>query len=312
MDENDLERIISIAKNRVEKNENLKKYDGVKQKLDELQDFKNWSNNEFDKGADVITADSIESQLNELKDLFDIQTRNPIKTGIQGFAKPLALKIRSMIQNEIRFTLDPIVNKQVSFNSKILNLLNDLNAKYGKLIHQIITTSIKHQDIIFQITSTSPEFGKNIDQLSISATKHTELLEHLNNAISEHRRLIDEFTSTSAKHQELMDSLSSTSVKYQESINELRNSRGENHELFGQLGNTILEHEKYLEEFNKKLGILSDESNQHKNLTNEIKILLEQHQQSLLKSKVLKSTKRRIKKTRSKKRPTKAKKRRPN
>jgi len=56
----------------------------------------------------------------------DIDYHQPIKSGKNKLILWAALKFRHTIQNEIRFTLDPIIRNQVEFNNNITRTLNNL------------------------------------------------------------------------------------------------------------------------------------------------------------------------------------------
>ena len=57
---------------------------------------------------------------------YDIQTTNKIETSKPKILKNLVLKFRNIIQNEIRFTLNPIVDKQIKFNINITRSVNSI------------------------------------------------------------------------------------------------------------------------------------------------------------------------------------------
>ena len=175
-----------IAKKRVEDNERLNKYSNIREKINKIKDFKTITNDESTQNQTNKPDESfdIEQELKELQNLYDIQTKQTIETSKRGPARLFALKFRNIIQNEIRFTLDPIIEKQVLFNKKLVYLLSENKEQIDKLT----STSSEHKEIIDKLTSTS----------------------------SEHKEIIDELNTTSAKHQELMDQLSNTSIDQQE------------------------------------------------------------------------------------------------
>jgi FkbM family methyltransferase len=57
---------------------------------------------------------------------YDIQTTNKIETSKPKWIQKWVLKFRNIIQNEIRFTLNPIVDKQIKFNINITRSVNSI------------------------------------------------------------------------------------------------------------------------------------------------------------------------------------------
>jgi len=57
---------------------------------------------------------------------YDIQTTNKIETSKPKWIRKWVLKFRNIIQNEIRFTLNPIVDKQIKFNINITRSINSI------------------------------------------------------------------------------------------------------------------------------------------------------------------------------------------
>ena len=77
-----------------------------------------------------------------------INQTNPINSNRNILVKQLALKIRHIIQNEIRFTLDPIIYNQEVFNYNSVNSLNHIFSFINK---------------IYQF---DPEYPKKVEELS--------------------------------------------------------------------------------------------------------------------------------------------------
>jgi len=212
MDNN--EEISNIAKKRVLEKEKQNQYDQVREKIQQITDFNGQIHEDPDKNTVEQVEDSdIVKELSELQEMQDIQTIKPIETSRRGFARPIALWLRGNIQNEVRFALDPIVEKQVRFNSKILNLINNLNTKHQELINNLSNATTEHKKLIEQLGDTSVKHQQLMDQLSSTSAKHQELIDQLSSTSVKPQELLDQLSSTSVKHQELIDQLSSTSAK---------------------------------------------------------------------------------------------------
>ena len=109
------EEIKNIAKKRVQEKEKLNTYDQLREKLNQLQDFRTNKNESTIQNTNYKSENDFDLNkiLSELRIFHDIQTVRPLTTEKTGLMKTIALKKRNLIQNEIRFTLDPIIHKQV-------------------------------------------------------------------------------------------------------------------------------------------------------------------------------------------------------
>jgi len=138
------DEIFRIVKKSVEENEKFNKYTNVRDKINKIKDFRNLTNDHSTK-TDSKSEErfDVDQELQELQNLYDIQTKQAIETGKRGLIRPLALKFRNLIQNEIRFTLDPIIEKQVFFNEKFLKF-----ASSPELMDQISNTSADQQEYL--------------------------------------------------------------------------------------------------------------------------------------------------------------------
>ncbi|MEM3574923.1 MAG: hypothetical protein QXQ76_04210, partial [Candidatus Bathyarchaeia archaeon] len=54
---------------------------------------------------------------------FDIRVKKDLKTNKP--LKPLVLKIRKILQGEVQWYVDPIVERQIEFNSKLVTILRN-------------------------------------------------------------------------------------------------------------------------------------------------------------------------------------------
>lgn len=79
--------------------------------------------------------EEIESQLSkelrQANESVDIQTFQKIETSKKSLLRPIFLKIRRMLQEEVKFALNPIVSNQTKFNVHVVRTLNEI---YTQLI----------------------------------------------------------------------------------------------------------------------------------------------------------------------------------
>ncbi len=95
------------------------------------------SKEENKNNLDVSTEDFGENLI-QANLSYDIQTINKIETFKPKPIRKWVLKFRNIIQNEVRFALNPIVNKQIKFNIHITRSVNGLK----KILD---TIELKHQ-----------------------------------------------------------------------------------------------------------------------------------------------------------------------
>lgn len=81
-------------------------------------------NLESNESSSQMIHDMINNDLHEANISVDIQTQTKIETSKPKIIRSLVLKIRHILQNEIRSTLNPIVNNQIRYNSHSISALN--------------------------------------------------------------------------------------------------------------------------------------------------------------------------------------------
>ncbi len=213
------EEISNIAKKRVLEKEKQNQYDQVREKIQQITDFNGQIHEDPDKNTVEQVEDSdIVKELSDLQEMQDIQTIKPIETTKRGFARPIALRLRGNIQNEVRFALDPIVEKQVEFNSKILNLINNLESKHQELIDNLHNSNSEHRKLIEQQSDTLEKHQQNINLQDNSSLEHKKLAEQHSDTLAKNQQFMDQLRSTSSKQQELLDQLCTTLIKHQEQM----------------------------------------------------------------------------------------------
>jgi len=74
-----------------------------------------------------FSKNELEHNLYRVNTSTDIDSHQPIRSGRNRIIRWLALKIRHIIQDEIRFTLDPIIRNQTQHNSFSVKILNQIN-----------------------------------------------------------------------------------------------------------------------------------------------------------------------------------------
>jgi len=82
---------------------------------------------------DFSNQSKLEQELQKANESVSIQTYNEINTSKSALIRNLVLKIRKILQEEIRFTLNPIVDKQTQFNTHAVRVLNEMNQKQNEM-----------------------------------------------------------------------------------------------------------------------------------------------------------------------------------
>jgi len=156
-----------------------------KKYIDELDSVISKEQNENDSDTNI---EDFGENLIQANKSYDIQTMNKIETSKPKIIRKWVLKFRNTIQNEIRFALNPIVNKQIKFNIHITRSVNSLKKILDaiELKHQLRmdTIELKHQlridDIERHVNITH---RKRIDDLErivdVTQRKRIDDLEHL-------------------------------------------------------------------------------------------------------------------------------------
>ena len=128
-------------------------------KLDSIVS-KEENNSNLDISNEDFGENLIQSNLS-----YDIQTMNKIETSKPKIIRKLVLKFRNMIQNEIRFTLNPIVNKQIKFNIHITRSVTGFKKIFDAL-------ELKHQ---LRIDAVELKHHRKINLLSVFNAYHNYL-----------------------------------------------------------------------------------------------------------------------------------------
>lgn len=86
----------------------------------------------------------------------NIDQRNPIISHRNKIIRGVALKIRNVIQDEIRFTLDPVIHNQVRYNNYSINTLNEIS----KFLHNL-DESVKKQINVVELIKDDQNILQN-------------------------------------------------------------------------------------------------------------------------------------------------------
>ena len=132
---------------------------------------------------------------------YDIQTINKIETFKPKPFRKWVLKFRNLIQNEVRFAINPIVDKQIKFNIHITRSVNGLK----KILDDV---ELKHQlriDAVERIANV--EVRKRIDAVEL---KHQLKIDNVNVEV---RRKIDLLSVFNAYHNYLKRDPTSSELK---------------------------------------------------------------------------------------------------
>ena len=115
------ENIISLASSQYK--EKLSKLDS--ENLERINDL-NFIISKEQNVNSVENNDELEENLIQANSSYDIQTINKIESFKPKLIRKWVLKFRNIIQNEVRFALNPIVDKQIKFNIHITRSVNGL------------------------------------------------------------------------------------------------------------------------------------------------------------------------------------------
>ena len=99
-------------------------------------------NLESNESLSTIIDDLINDDLHQANIAVDIQTQTKIDTSKPAIVRPLVLKIHEILQNEIRSTLNPIVNNQIRFNSHSVSTLNKIVETLKQIENRITELNI--------------------------------------------------------------------------------------------------------------------------------------------------------------------------
>jgi len=82
-------------------------------------------------------SETVDVAIDRCKLWSSIQVTHEIATGKTRIIRPIILKIRRLLQREIRWTVDPIVHNQGQFNEQVCTTLETLNASLGSEFERI-------------------------------------------------------------------------------------------------------------------------------------------------------------------------------
>jgi len=106
-----------------------------------------------------------ENLLHKTNLFVDIDIEQPIRSDRNKLIRWFALKIRHIIQNEIRFTLNPIIRNQQSYNSFSIGTMNEITKflrKNEKKADEITKTNQNLKDKITKIRTYGMVIYDNI------------------------------------------------------------------------------------------------------------------------------------------------------
>lgn len=86
-----------------------------------------------DSKPSLSPESKLEKELRMANESVHIQTYNEIKTSKPAFIRRLVLKIRNLLHDEVRFALNPIVDRQTQFNIHTIKTLNEMIKKQNEL-----------------------------------------------------------------------------------------------------------------------------------------------------------------------------------
>ena len=86
----------------------------------------------FQQRVSSAPSDELRRHLHEANIGYQVQVRRPILS-YRRIVGRLLVRIRMVLQQEIRWTLDPIVDRQEYFNARVVQVLNALTDSVGKL-----------------------------------------------------------------------------------------------------------------------------------------------------------------------------------
>jgi len=110
------------------------------------------------------TAEPFEEELTEANLSYDIQTFVKIDTSKPKIIRNLVLKIRNMLQQEVRFALNPIIDKQIKFNIHLVRALTGLKIKHQVRMDQL---EIKNNRVVDLLESHREHIDDSKKEISI-------------------------------------------------------------------------------------------------------------------------------------------------
>jgi len=112
----------------------------------------------------------LEKELRMANESVHIQTYDEIKTSKPAFIRRLVLKIRNLLQNEVRFSLNPIVDRQTQFNVHTIRTLNEMNQKQNESTLKQNEITLKQNEIsikLNEITLKQDEILPEQDEIAL-------------------------------------------------------------------------------------------------------------------------------------------------
>jgi len=155
--------------------ENSKKYLMEKINYEEKFDWKNFDFN--------LNVSNKASEINHVQPL--LSKRNRLIRG-------LALKIRHIIQNEIRFTLNPIVSNQIKFNAHSVRTLNQIS----KFMRQIENKLKNNNEIVSEHSQNLSNHSAEISEHSQNLSNHSAEISEINKDLSNQKNHITQLDET--------------------------------------------------------------------------------------------------------------------
>ena len=149
--------------------------------------------------TEEITFDwkHLENNLHHANISVDINHTSPISSGRNKAIRWLALRIRQIIQAEIRFTLDPIIHNQKLYNSYTTNTLNQIHSLLKHLdkitrenIEKLQHNEQKISTHLEKITGLGKELStqkSEITGLGNEILNHKDRISDINNKVDSHK-----------------------------------------------------------------------------------------------------------------------------
>jgi len=252
----DLEKeLVETIRKRVSEKDKEKRYDSVRKNLRKIPNripSKKIPTNEV---RDHKKISQIIDNLNRLENLYDIQIKSNVETNRSKIISPIVLRVRKILQNEIRFTIDPIIDKQVSYNSEVLQTLQTLI--------QTLDGKSKNQEALIQTLNNQSKSQESLIQTLDGKSKNQEaLIQTLDGKSKNQEALIQTLNNQSKSQETLIQKLSETE-KTQESL--------------------IFTLNKNLERVNDRLSGLLEASEKTQEIISHLSLITENHQKSISK-----------------------------
>lgn len=239
--EKNLSEIEILAKKEVIKNKKNNKYDKFKNELKNIESFKTWNSNRNNK---IVKhgIDQYQKLLIELKNIQNNLRKRELKTSKKGLAKPIAIKARKIIQDEISYSIDPIIEKQNELNAKFFEIIRSLEYENKKLQNKIDSLLLQNEKLLKKINEQN---NQNIiltkKTIQRKTEENTQLIRRVNQDIQKEISEQQRFMDISNKKIDMLNDKIILNSKLFEKISQLVE---QNQEVFNLLNSKILRDKK--------------------------------------------------------------------